>query len=158
MKRAISFRLGALALCVGALSACNDRPDVTAAPTHETSAEQIVRGGLELGEFAALRHRAGIVERERQLDRFESPSDLGAGAGRSSTTRSIPTAVSTTGGTTPASRASPSTSAARRPRTCSGDCWPARTSSSKARPRGRYVRMASTTALSRGTRRSSTRR
>jgi mono/diheme cytochrome c family protein len=45
MNRAILFRLGALALCVGALSACNDRADVTAAPTHETAAEQIVRGG-----------------------------------------------------------------------------------------------------------------
>ncbi|MFT4504142.1 c-type cytochrome [Caballeronia sp. 15711] len=46
MNRAISFRLGALALCVGVLSACNDRADVTAAaPTDETAAEQIVRGG-----------------------------------------------------------------------------------------------------------------
>ena len=45
MNRAISFRLGALALCVAALSACNERPDEPAASTHETAAEQIVRGG-----------------------------------------------------------------------------------------------------------------
>jgi mono/diheme cytochrome c family protein len=44
MNRAISFRLGALALCVAALSACNERPDETAAPTHDSAAEQIVRG------------------------------------------------------------------------------------------------------------------
>ena len=44
MNRTISFRLGALALCVAALSACNERPVETAAPAHETAAEQIVRG------------------------------------------------------------------------------------------------------------------
>ena len=45
MNRAISLRLGALALCVAVLSACNERSDQTAVPTHETTAEQIVRGG-----------------------------------------------------------------------------------------------------------------
>jgi mono/diheme cytochrome c family protein len=45
MNRAISLRLGAVALCVAALSACNERHDETAAVTHETAAEQIVRGG-----------------------------------------------------------------------------------------------------------------
>ena len=47
MNRAISLRLGALALCVAALSAlsaCSERADDTAAPTHETAAEQIARG------------------------------------------------------------------------------------------------------------------
>jgi mono/diheme cytochrome c family protein len=44
MNLAMSFRLGALALCVGALSACNDRTDVSATPAHVTAAEQIVRG------------------------------------------------------------------------------------------------------------------
>src|SRR5881296_2152734 len=41
-----------------------------------------------------------------------------------------PDAVSTTGGTTPASRAWPSTSGVSRLRICSGDSWRARTSSS----------------------------
>jgi mono/diheme cytochrome c family protein len=44
MNREISFRLGALALCLAALSACNERPDEAAAPMHDSAAEQIARG------------------------------------------------------------------------------------------------------------------
>jgi mono/diheme cytochrome c family protein len=44
MNRVISLRLGALALCAAALSACSGSPDEPATPTHDSAAEQIARG------------------------------------------------------------------------------------------------------------------
>ena len=44
MNLAISLRLGALALCAAALSACSERPDEPVASTHDSAAEQIARG------------------------------------------------------------------------------------------------------------------
>jgi mono/diheme cytochrome c family protein len=44
MNRVISLRLGALALCAAALSACSGSPDEPATRTHDSAAEQIARG------------------------------------------------------------------------------------------------------------------
>jgi mono/diheme cytochrome c family protein len=44
MNRVISLRLGALALCAAALSACSGSPDEPDTRTHDSAAEQIARG------------------------------------------------------------------------------------------------------------------
>ena len=41
--------------------------------------EQIVRGGLQLRHLAARRHRAGVVEHEREIELLDAPDHLGGG-------------------------------------------------------------------------------